>query len=67
MVSLLPSKKGSATVATIVHLFSYYVVYTVNESYSKAVASSLVPNVALKYMLDHLLHVELSGGVGLTF
>lgn len=71
IVALLPSKKASSTAASILHMATYYFVFKFKGSgYSmveKIVVGSCVPNVALSYMLDHLLHVEIVGGTGLTF
>ena len=70
IVALLPSKKASATAASLIHLYTYYIVYIYKgfgvSVLKKAVISCFVPNVALGFMLDHLLHVEIDGGVGLT-
>lgn len=69
--SIIPNKKGSATAASIVHLGTFYVnfLYKGYETslVEKIVVSFLVPNCALGFMIDHLLHCEISGGIGLTF
>lgn len=33
----------------------------------KSIIASLVPNCALAFMLEHLLHCEIEGGVGLSY
>jgi len=63
-------KKASATAASIIHLSTYYVVYMYKGYGSSLLEKVLVgcfcPNVALGFMLDHLLHCEIEGGTGLT-
>lgn len=70
IVAILPSKKASATAASIMHLATYYVLHTY-KGYStsmidKSIVAIFVPNVSLGFMLDHLLHCEITSGVGLT-
>jgi hypothetical protein len=67
---LLPSKKASATAASVLHLSTYYFVYTYKgygtSLLEKSIVACFVPNVALGFMLDHLLHVDIIAGTGLT-
>jgi hypothetical protein len=63
IVALLPSKKASATAASIMHLATYYVLH-IYKGYGtsmleKTFVALLVPNVSLGFMLDHLLHCEI--------
>jgi ATP-binding cassette, subfamily A (ABC1), member 1 len=71
IVSVFPSIKASATAASILHLCSFYVALCYKgyvAGYAKKVlVACLVPNAALSFMLDHLLHCEIEGGTGLTF
>jgi hypothetical protein len=71
IVAALPSKKASATAATILHLSTFYVVflykgygYSVSE---KSIVACLIPNCSLGFMLEHLLHCEIEGGTALNF
>lgn len=69
LVALLPSKKASATAASILHLSTYWVVHLYKgfgTSFTeKLVVSSICPNVAVGFMIEHLLHLEIDGGIGL--
>lgn len=71
LVAMLPSKKASATAASILHLSTYYVVYLYkgygSSFLEKSIVACLVPNCSLGFMLDHLLHCEIEGGTGLDF
>jgi len=71
LVSVLPSKKASATAGTILHLSTFYVVHQYkgygSSVIEKSIIACLVPNCALAFMLEHLLHCEIEGGVGLTY
>ena len=71
IVGILPTKKASATAASLLHIATFYILYLYKgygtSMLEKTLVSCFVPNVALGFMLDHLLHVEVEGGVGLTF
>ena len=58
IVSFFPSKKSSATIASLVHILSYYFGIA-NNGYKTTMASklilSLVPNASLCFMIEHLL------------
>ena len=64
IVAFFPSKKSSATVASIVHILSYYFGIR-NKGYSTSMMTksivSLVPNASLCFMIEHLLHCEYQG------
>jgi ATP-binding cassette subfamily A (ABC1) protein 3 len=70
LTSLIPNKKGSATAASIVHLATFCVNYSYKgystSFYQKALIACLMPNCAVGFMIDHLLHCEIEGGTGLT-
>lgn len=70
LTSLIPNKKGSATAASIVHLASFIFNYSYKgygtSFFQKALIACFVPNCAVGFMMDHLLHVEVEGGTGLT-
>ena len=70
LVAFLPNKKASATAATVVHLLSYYFALQFKgHKYgylAKALIACCVPNCGMSIMLDHLLHCEIVGGVGLS-
>jgi len=70
LVAFLPNKKASATAATVVHLLSYYlaIIYKGHKYnyFQKALVACLVPNCGMSMMLDHLLHCEIEGGVGMN-
>ena len=70
LTSLIPNKKGSATAASIVHIASFCLNYSYKgygtSFYEKAVIACLVPNCAVGFMMDHLLHCEIEGGTGLN-
>lgn len=71
IVAFFTSKKASATAASILHLSTYYIVYVYSTFGSsviqKIIVACLMPNCALGFMLEHLLHCELEGGSPLTF
>jgi hypothetical protein len=71
IVAIFPSKKASATAASLVHLASYYFALCCKgyqfSFISKILCACLIPNCALSFMLDHLLHCEIEGGTGLIF
>ena len=64
IVAFFPSKKSSATVASIVHILSYYFGIR-NKGYRTSMMTksivSLVPNASLCFMIEHLLHCEYQG------
>jgi peptidoglycan/LPS O-acetylase OafA/YrhL len=60
----LPSKKSSATAASLIHLVSYYAAfkysgYTVGASTKHFAA--LIPNCAMAFCIQHLLNSEFEG------
>jgi len=58
IVALFPTKKSSATAASLIHLLSYYVgfMYSGHQTnHLVKIAVSLIPNAALTFMLEHLL------------
>ena len=58
IVALFPSKKASATAASLLHLMSYYVgfMYTGHNSGNAIkLCVALIPNASLTFMLEHLL------------
>ena len=68
IVAFFPSKKSSATVASIVHILSYYFGIAnqgYNVSMSKKILVALIPNASLCFMVEHLLQCEYLGR-GLT-
>lgn len=70
LTSLIPNKKGSATAASIVHIASFCLNYSYKgygtSYYEKAIIACLMPNCAVGFMIDHLLHCEIEGGTGLN-
>ena len=64
LTAFFPSKKTSATIASLVHILSYYFGFS-NSGYRTSVAGkllvSLVPNAALCFMVEHLLQCEYQG------
>ena len=65
----LPSKKSSATAASLIHLLSYYIAfaysgYTASATTKQIVA--LVPNCAMAFSIQHLFNSEFEGS-GLTY
>lgn len=70
ITSVFGSKKASATAASILHLATYYLVGAYSGYGStfaeKVLVAALVPNCSLGFMIEHLLHCEIDGGVGLT-
>ena len=70
LAAVLPNRRGSATTASIFHLLTFFTSF-VYKGYTvpfqqKFLLASLVPNCALSYMLDHLMHCEIEGGSGLS-
>lgn len=71
IVAVFPTKKSSATAASLIHLLSYYVgfMYSGHQtSHAMKLVVSLIPNAALTFMLEHLLQCEFQGsGLSLEF
>jgi hypothetical protein len=71
IVALFPTKKSSATAASLFHLLSYYFGFMYQGHQTSHVVKllvSLVPNAALSFMLEHLLQCEFLGsGLSLEF
>lgn len=65
----LPSKKSSATAASLIHLLSYYTAFKYS-GYTASAATkrlaALVPNCAMAFSIEHLLNSEFEGQ-GLTY
>ena len=58
IVAIFPSKKSSATAASILHLLSYYVGFMYTGSTKTLwvkLLVCLIPNAALTFMIEHLL------------
>ena len=58
IVAICPTKKSSATAASLLHLLSYYLgfMYAGHQtSHLTKLFVSLIPNAALTFMLEHLL------------
>ena len=65
----LPSKKSSATAASLIHLLSYYIAFKYSGYTASANAkllAALVPNCAMAFSIEHLLNSEFEGR-GLTY
>ena len=61
IVAIFPTKKSSATAASLLHLMSYYVGFMYSGHQTSHVAKmlvSVIPNAALTFMLEHLLQCE---------
>ena len=68
IVAIFPTKKSSATAASLIHLLSYYVGFMYVGYQSNPVVKllvALIPNANLTFMLEHLLQCEFQGS-GLT-
>ena len=64
VVSIFPSKKASATAASLVHLMSYYFAFMYKgygSTQLQKLVVSIIPNCALAFAVDHLFHCELDG------
>ena len=69
IVAIFPSKKSSATSASLIHLLSYYIgfMFAGHQKYgSTKYLVMLIPNASLTFMLEHLCNCEFLGG-GLTW
>ena len=69
IVAFFPSKKSSATFASLVHILSYYfgIAYQGYSTGTMAkLVTSLVPNASLCFMVEHLMQCEYLGS-GLSF
>jgi ABC-2 family transporter protein len=67
--SLLPNARSSATLATLFHVITYFLVYTVQNPttrFSAKLMTSLFPNIAMALSIYTLLHFE-EENKGLTF
>jgi len=69
--ALMPSKKSSATLASLLHIISFYVAFAFRgpawPTYIKLLLA-LIPNCALAFTVEHLFHCELQGkGLSLEF
>ena len=61
IVAIFPTKKSSATAASLIHILSYYVgfMYAGHQtSHLAKLCASLIPNAVLTFMLEHLLNCE---------
>ena len=64
VVAFIPTQRSSATVATLFHLISYFIVFTINDPQIPVAAKfilSLFPNIAATLSLYNLFHFELQG------
>ena len=62
VVSFLPTKKSSATMASLLHILSFYVAFAFRGpawGNSFKLALSIIPNCALLFSVEHLFHCEL--------
>jgi hypothetical protein len=65
----MPSKKSSATAASLLHLMSYYPAFVFSGYSTNAVTkqmAALIPNCAMAFSIQHLFNSEFEGG-GLTY
>jgi hypothetical protein len=71
VVAFLQTKKSSATVATLLHILSFYLAFAFRgPAWSNSVKMwlSLIPNCALCFSVEHLFHCEMQGsGMSLEF
>jgi hypothetical protein len=69
--ALMPSKKSSATLASLLHIISFYLAFAFRGPAwptSLKLLLSLIPNCALAFTVEHLFHCELQGsGLSLEF
>jgi hypothetical protein len=64
----LPSKKSSATAASLIHLLSYYIAFIYSGYDTDPVTKqfvALVPNCAMAFSIQHLFNSEFEG-TGMT-
>ena len=64
VVAFLPTKKSSATLASLLHIISFYVAFAFRgPAWGNKVKLflSLIPNCALAFTVEHLFHCELQG------
>jgi hypothetical protein len=69
IASFFPSKKTSASAASLVQIITFYLAFAFKGSaWGRKIKLllSFIPNCALLFSLEHLFHVELVGG-GLDF
>lgn len=65
----LPSKKSSATAASLLHILSYYIAFAYSGYTADATTKlivALVPNCAMAFSIQHLFNSEFEG-TGLTY
>lgn len=68
IVAIFPTKKSSATAASLIHLLSYYVGFMysgMQKTLAIKLLVCLIPNATLTFMIEHLLQCEFQGS-GLT-
>lgn len=62
IVALLPNVKSSATAATLFHIISYFLVYTIQNPgipFLSKFFASLLPNIAMSFSIYNLFYFEL--------
>jgi len=71
ITAIFPSKKASATAASLLHLLSYYAGFLYSgqqKTLTTKLLISLIPNATLTFMIEHLLNCEFHGsGLSLEF
>ena len=62
IAAIMPTKKSSATLASLLHIISFYVAFAFRgpawPTHTKLLLS-LIPNCALAFTVEHLFHCEL--------
>ena len=69
VVSILPTVRGSATAATLLHLISYFAVFSLKDPDLPAalkIGMSLFPNIGMSFCIQNIYHAEANQG-GLQF
>ena len=61
VVAFIPNQRSSATAATLFHLITYFIVFTINDPDIPAATKyvlSVFPNIAMTFSLYSLFHYE---------
>jgi ATP-binding cassette subfamily A (ABC1) protein 3 len=70
IVALLPNVRSSATAATLFHVISYFLIYTIQNPqipFLTKIMASLLPNIAMSFTTYNLFYFELqSDGINYT-
>jgi hypothetical protein len=64
VVAFLPTKKSAGTLASLLHIISFYVAFAFRGpawGNTFKMVLSLIPNCALAFTVEHLFHCELQG------